>query len=57
MKSNRKLAFGPKHHPLQRTKSGNEHGQVHHKPVKFERDGKRVGAPRSRKCPAQVGMA
>ena len=55
MKSNRKLTFGPIHHPMQRPKSGNEQGQVRHHPVKFSRNGKVVGAPRSRKNPAHPG--
>lgn len=52
----RNLKFGPKHHPLQREKHGNEGGQVRHKPPKFERDGKRVSAPRSHKNPPMQGF-
>mgnify|MGYP001582748339 CR=1 FL=1 len=49
MKASRNLTFGPAHHPLQRVKHGNDNGQVRHKPVKYECNGKRVSAPRSHK--------
>lgn len=53
----RKLKFGPKGHPLQRVKEGNENGQTRHRAPRFERGGKLLSPPRSRKNPAKVGWA